>query len=90
MQTTKLPHYALLPSYQYISVQHSHSIHFQTKIAACHAEPLSPFGALQKLYTAKISKMCYECTQLGGLAEWFTQIDTSESLLEVDMPYTVP
>ena len=82
---TKPPPHALLPSCQYISVQHSHS-QFQTKIAACHAQPLSHFGALQKLHTAKISKMCYECTQLGGLAEWFTRIE----LIEVDMPYTVP
>ena len=34
--------------------------------------------------------MCYECTQLGGLAEWFTQIDTSQSMIEVDMSYNVP
>ena len=30
----KLPPYALLQSYQYISVQLSHFMHFQTKIAA--------------------------------------------------------
>ena len=31
---TKLLPHALLPPYQYISVQHSHFIHFQTKRAA--------------------------------------------------------
>ena len=87
---TKPPPLALLPSYQYISIQLSHSIHFQTKIAAFHAEPMLYFGGLQKLYAAKIGKMCYECTQLGGLAEWFTQINTSQSLIEVHMPYTAP
>ena len=36
---TKLPPHALLPSYQYISVQHSHSIHFQTPKAAGKVSP---------------------------------------------------
>ena len=48
------------------------------------------FRSSTKLYTAKIGKTCYMCTQLGGLAEWFIQIDTSQSMIEVDMPYTMP